>query len=217
MGAGIIVRPWLPTETIYPWKAAALFAAMMTMAAVFLGDHPFPRLGPANRVTMIRAMLVALIGGLIGEPGTPPVVAATIGLTALVTVLDGVDGWLARRSGVSSAFGARADMETDALLVLVLSVLIWQHGKAGGWILVGGLLRYAFAASGWLLPWMAGQLSPTLRARAINVCHVVGLSVALAPFVRPPASSTIVAATLALLTWSFAVDVQRLRRQSANS
>ena len=40
-----------------------------------------------------------------------------------------------------SAFGARFDMETDALLILALSVLVWRHAKAGAWVLASGLLR----------------------------------------------------------------------------
>src|SRR5262245_35930555 len=33
--------------------------------------HPFPRYGPANLVTLIRGLLVALIAGLIGEEPMP--------------------------------------------------------------------------------------------------------------------------------------------------
>ena len=46
-----------------------------------------------------------------------------------MTALDGVDGWLARRSGIASAFGARFDMEIDALLILVLAVLAWRSAR----------------------------------------------------------------------------------------
>src|SRR5437867_3690361 len=76
--------------------------------------------------------------------------AATAG--AIVTLLDGVDGWLARRTHMASTFGERFDMETDALLILVLSVLAWQYDKAGAWLVLAGLLRYLFVAAGWLLP-----------------------------------------------------------------
>ena len=65
-----------------------------------------------------------------------------------MTLLDGVDGWLARRHRIASAFGARFDMEIDALLILALSVLAWRHEKAGAWVVASGLLRYAFVAAG---------------------------------------------------------------------
>ena len=129
---------------------------------------------------------------------------------AVTAVLDGVDGWLARRTGMSSPFGARIDMETDALLILVASILVWQQGKAGVWVLAGGLMRYAFVASGRFLPWMRGTLTPTLRARTVTIVHVIGLCVALAPIIPWPVSAVAVGATTAALAWSFAVDVGRL-------
>jgi phosphatidylglycerophosphate synthase len=158
-------------------------------------------------------MLVALTAGLIDEPVITRIAWTAAIAATIVAILDGVDGWLARRSRMASAFGARIDMETDAVLILVLSMLVWHHGKAGGWILLGGLLRYAFIAAGWMLPWMARPLTPTHRAKTITIIHVVGLIVALAPIVALPLSAIVVAATLAALTWSFAVDVHRLWQQ----
>jgi phosphatidylglycerophosphate synthase len=38
--------------------------------------------------------------------------------------LDGLDGWLARRFGLASAYGARFDMEVDGFLILVLALLV---------------------------------------------------------------------------------------------
>lgn len=212
-GVALVARPWLQAGALYPWKAAAMFAAMMAIAFGFIGEHPFPTLGPANRVTMIRLMLLALVASLIGEPEIRSAALAAVTAATVMAVLDGVDGWLARRTRMASPFGARLDMETDALLIMVLSVLVWRHGKAGAWVLLGGLLRYAFVAAGWLLPWMARPLSPTNRAKTIAVCHVVGLIVAISPIVPTPLSAVAVATTLAALCWSFAVDVRRMWRK----
>jgi phosphatidylglycerophosphate synthase len=211
--AGMAARPWLQAGALYPWKAAALFAAMMAIAITFVGEHPFPRLGPANRVTIIRSILLALIAGLIGESVTSRVAWAVVIAATAVAVLDGVDGWLARRSRMASEFGARFDMEIDGLVIMVLSVLVWRHGKAGAWVLLGGILRYAFIVAGWLLPWMARPLQSTYRAKAVAVTHVVGLIVAMGPIIPMPLSAIGVAATLALLSWSFMVDVGRLWRK----
>ena len=213
-GVAVVARPWLQLGAMYPGKAAVLFAAMMAIAVGLVGaHHPFPRFGPANQVTVIRAILVALVASLIGEPEIPRVAAAATAAAVVMTVLDGVDGWLARRSRMASEFGARFDTETDALLVMVMSVLVWQHGKAGAWVLLGGLMRYAFVAAGWLLAWMVRSLRPTRRGRMIAVCHTVGLIVALAPIIPVPVSTITVAATLTALSWSFAVDVGRLWRE----
>jgi phosphatidylglycerophosphate synthase len=104
-------------------------------------------------------------------------------------------------------------METDAAFILVLSILVWQHGKAGAWVLLCGLMRYAFVAAGLVLPWLAAPLRPTRRGRTVAVVQLLGLSVALAPAVSVPASSAVAAVTLAALTWSFAIDVAWLARQ----
>jgi len=154
---------------------------------------------------------VSLAAALIGEP-MQPMRAASLAL--LATLLDGVDGWLARRSKMESAFGARFDVEVDALLVQVLAILVWQYGKAGPWVLASGLLRYAFVAAGWIWPWMNGPLTPTLRGRVICIVQLAGLMLAILPAVASPASDIIAAMALAALAYSFAVDVGRLWRRS---
>ena len=161
---------------------------------------------------MIRAMLVSLMASLVGEPAIARVAAAATAASVLMVVLDGVDGWLARRSGMASAFGARFDVETDALFVMAMCVLVWEHGKAGAWVLLGGMMRYVFVLAGSALRWMARPLRPTYRAKTVSVCHMVGLSVALAPIVPHPISAMVAGSALIALTWSFAIDVRRLWR-----
>ncbi len=212
-GLAATARAVLGLGEWYPSKAVTLFAIGTVLCVRFLGRyHPFPRYGPGNYVTLIRSMLVALVAGLIGEATLPTVAALAAAVSLVIATLDGVDGWLARRSGMTSAFGARFDVETDSALILALSVLAWQHGKAGSWVVLGGLIRYAFVAAGRLLPWMAGPLQPTLRARIVAVIQMVALSFALVPVVSVPLSTTVAAMALASLIWSFAVDVGRLWR-----
>lgn len=212
-GIAMMVRPWLQLGALYPGKAAAIFAAGMAIVFGYAGGHhPYARFGPANCVTTIRVMIAALIVSLIGEPAVSRAAAAASVATAVMAMLDGVDGWLARRSRMASAFGARFDMETDAALVMAMSVLVWQYGKAGAWALTGGMMRYLFAIAGWRLSWMARPLRPTRRARIITVCYTLGLSIGLAPFVHAPLSAIVVGFSTAMLAWSFAVDVRRLWR-----
>jgi len=132
-------------------------------------------------------------------------------------MLDGVDGWLARRTSLASAFGARFDMETDALLIMVLAVLAWQFGKAGVWVLGSGLLRYAFIASGWALPALRQPLPPSQRRKTLAVVQVVALIVTVAPFVPTRLSVLVAAVALGTLMLSFLVDVVWLFRNPARS
>ncbi len=98
-------------------------------------------------------------------------------------MLDGVDGWLARRHGIASRFGARFDMEIDALLILALSVLAWRHDKAGAWVIASGMLRYAFVAAGTVAPWLRGALPPSRRRQTICVIQIAALTLVMLPSV----------------------------------
>ncbi len=177
-------------------------------------DAPGPGIGAANRVTLLRAALVLPVLALALQP-----VALGAGgywwvivLSTVAMVLDGVDGRVARRTGTETSFGARFDMELDAALILALSVLVWASGKAGGWVLVVGLMRYGFVAGAWVVPALGRPLSESFRRKAVCVVQGVALLVALGPIIPSPMASLVCAAALAALTWSFAVDVRWLLR-----
>jgi phosphatidylglycerophosphate synthase len=169
-----------------------------------------------NHVTAIRALIVALLAALMFTSARIDLAWFAVIAATIVAVLDGVDGWLARRTGMVTAFGARFDMEVDALLILVLAILAWRWDKAGPWVLMSGLLRYVFVAAGRVWPWLRAPLTPTRRARVICVVQIVALIVAVAPIIPPPLSTFSSAVGLLTLAYSFLVDTARLRRQ-ANS
>lgn len=98
------------------------------------------KFGSANQITLVRAVLVAGLASRVGQPATLPVAWSVLFIAIVAVLLDGVDGWVARRTGTVSAFGTRFDTETDAALILVLAILVWQYGKAGPWVLLSGLL-----------------------------------------------------------------------------
>jgi phosphatidylglycerophosphate synthase len=195
-------------------KALLLFVCAAAWLGLYLPEHlPHERFGPANLVTLGRLALTALFGAMLGEASVavawPAVVIATT-----VLLLDGVDGWLARRGGSSSAFGARFDMETDALLVLLMALLCLQLGKAGAWVLLSGAMRYLFVAAGMVWHWLRRPLPESRRRKTVCVLQVLSLLIALAPVVPAAWSSGVAAAGLALLCYSFLVDVAWLWRRS---
>jgi phosphatidylglycerophosphate synthase len=194
------------------WASAAIYGAVMALVLWSVTrHHPHGRFGPANQVTVARVVLTALTAGAALERPTPALAWWIIAWTVLACGLDGVDGWLARRTRLHSPFGARFDMEIDALLTLALSLLVWRFDKAGVWVLACGLMRYTFVAARWVWPWLGGPLSPTRRGKTVAVLQFVGLGLALSPAIGRGASRVIAASTLAALAWSFAVDVRRLR------
>lgn len=210
-----LLRATLPLGGLYPVKASATFVVVMLLAIGFLHRHPFARFGPANQMTTARAILVALIASLIGEPASAAAASGAVAASLLVTLLDGIDGWLARRSRMASDFGARFDMETDALLILVLSTLAWRYDKAGAWVLLSGLLRYLFVGAGWIAEWLERPLQPSRRRQTICVVQIVGLILVVSPIVTRPLSTAVAAVALSALCYSFLVDALWLRRRAS--
>ena len=209
-------RAGLPVGDRYALKAAALFAAITGLSIGFLQrHHPFSRFGAANQITTLRAILVALVASLVGEPRRPEIAAAAVAASVAVTVLDGVDGWLARRQQIASRFGARFDMEIDALLILALSVLAWRHQKTGAWVVASGLMRYAFVAAGAAAPWLRAALEPSRRRQTICVIQIAALTLVMLPALQPPTTTLLAAAALAALSYSFLVDIVWLWRHAA--
>jgi phosphatidylglycerophosphate synthase len=203
----------LPVGDLFWLKAGAIFAIVMLVALGFLPrHHPFARFGPANQITTLRAMLVALLAAVVGEPRFPAVAGAAAATAAAIAALDGIDGWLARRHQIASSFGARFDMEIDALLILVLAILVNQFEKAGPWVILSGVLRYIFVAAGNYWPRLRQPLFESRRRQTICVVQILALTLALVPAVEPPLSNAIAAIALAALAWSFLVDTRWLLR-----
>jgi phosphatidylglycerophosphate synthase len=168
-------------------------------------------LGPADRVTLARATLVGGVLALTVDALTRPVPAAgVVPLAAVALSLDAVDGWVARRTGTSSALGARFDMEVDAVLILVLSVLVVR--PVGAWVLAIGLMRYAFLGAGRVCPWLRAPIPPRYWAKVVAALQGIVLLVAASGVL--PRGWTVLAlvAALALLAESFGRSVGLLWR-----
>ena len=216
LASAVIAAPQLQLRPLFAVKTGAVFALSLLVASGYLSAyHPFPRFGPANTTTTVRLALVALLVASLGEPSSGALAWSAAAVTLVATALDGVDGWLARRSNTSSAFGARFDMEIDALLITALALLAWRWDKAGVWVLACGLMRYAFVAAGWVWPWVERPLPASTRRKAICVVQIVGLAIIVLPVVRAPLSAWLAAATLIVLSYSFLVDVLWLTAHSS--
>ncbi|MGW4546126.1 CDP-alcohol phosphatidyltransferase family protein [Streptomyces violaceorubidus] len=169
--------------------------------------------GPANRVTLGRTTLVGSVTALVADSfrGAPPV-CLLVGLTAVALILDGVDGRVARRTGTTTALGARFDMEVDAFLILVLSVYVAR--ELGPWVLLIGGMRYVFVAAARVWPWLTAALPPSTARKTVAALQGVLLLLAGANLLPRAADAGVVAVALALLVWSFGRDVRWLWRRS---
>ncbi|WP_213451780.1 CDP-alcohol phosphatidyltransferase family protein [Rhizomonospora bruguierae] len=194
------------------WFAAIAYA-VVTAAALALGlrRSGARALGPANQVTLARAVLVGGVAALVTESLAHPVpLAALVTIAAVALGLDAVDGQVARRTGTTTALGARFDMEVDAFLILVLSVSAAR--PLGAWVLAIGALRYLFVAAAWVLPWLRAALPPRRSRKVVAAAQGIVLVVVAAGVLPPPAAAGAVAAALAALCWSFGRDTAWLWR-----
>ncbi|PFG41149.1 phosphatidylglycerophosphate synthase [Georgenia soli] len=197
---------------------AAVFGVVVYAVGAAAVAVRWPRrvLGAANAVTLLRLVIVSWLAGLLAvpDPGVwrVPVVVAALCCLAL----DGVDGRVARRRGLVSAFGARFDIEVDAALALILSVAVVGLGVAGWWVVSLGLVRYVYVAASLRWAWLRGALFPSRARKVIGVCEVAVLVVALlSPLLTPnltgPAAAwptVTLLVTLGAVCWSFARDVR---------
>jgi phosphatidylglycerophosphate synthase len=171
--------------------------------------------GPADLVTLTRAMLACGTAALVAQSFLdPPPVPVLVSLAVVALVLDAVDGRVARRTGTASAFGARFDGEADAFLMLVLSVYVARSW--GAWVLAIGAARYVFAVAGWALPWLRRRLPFRYWRKVVTAVQGVVLTYAAADLGPPAVTYAALGVALALLTESFGRDVLwTWRRRSA--
>jgi len=217
-----------------PAAAVAAAGVYATVAILVLYGIAAPgapsRFGSANIVTLLRAGIAALVTGLaleglatgtglLAEPGEIGDIWAWALPTGalLALILDGIDGWIARHRRIASAFGARFDMEADALLVLGLSLAAFAAGRAGVWVLTAGALRYVFVAAGVVWPALSAPLPPSLRRKAVCVGIGVALVVALIPAVSASIAGLLAGAGVLAVIYSFAVDTIWLIRRCDNA
>ena len=85
-------------------------------------------------LTWLRIVLIPVFVGIyyIPQEWLTPVMANWIGMSvfALAAVTDWLDGFLARRLGATSAFGAFLDPVADKLMVAAALILLVELGRA---------------------------------------------------------------------------------------
>jgi phosphatidylglycerophosphate synthase len=194
------------------WLAGTAYAvALWFFLSTGLRKARMARLGPANTVTLGRAVLVGAVTALVVTSLTHPVpLTVLVSVIGVALALDGVDGQVARRTGSTSALGARFDMEIDAYLILVLSVFI--AGEFGWWTVAIGGFRYVFVAASWAYPWLSAALPPRFSRKVVAAVQGIVLVVATAHLLPPVVALTAVGLALGSLTWSFGRDIGWLWR-----
>ena len=196
------------------WVSGVVVALTGTLALAAGLRHYDTRLGPADVVTMSRAVLVCGVTALVVRGGSDPAAQRVLVVLASVAlVLDGVDGQVARRTGTVSLFGAALDMEVDSFLVLVLS--IQALGTVGPWVLLIGTARYLLLLATGMLPWLSGRMPVRRWAKVVAAVQGIALVVVCSGLLPHRVDVVSLLVALALLVASFAHQVWWLRRHRA--
>jgi phosphatidylglycerophosphate synthase len=167
--------------------------------------------GPADRVTLIRAVLVGGVAALVTDSFSQPgATGALTGLAAVALLLDGVDGRVARHTGTVSAVGARFDVEVDSVLVFLLS--LYAAHRLGPWVVALGSLHYALLLARTALAWLRRPAPPRPWCKVVAVVQGVALVVVSTEAVPRGVSVLLLLAVGALLAESFGHEVWELWR-----
>lgn len=157
--------------------------------------RPFPTLGAANWITLLRAGAIVGLAGFVpmAVRGLPEGMAWAPGLIYLgVSLADLLDGFVARRQNRETELGKRLDIGTDAAGLLVASLLAVCLGRLPALYLLVGLAYYPFIFGiRWrqkrALPVVALQSRPSARIIAGFQMGLVGM--ALLPLFEPAFTS----------------------------
>ena len=98
---------------------------------------------PLNLPTALTWLRIVLIPVFVGVYYLPDAWLApagknwlAMGIFAVAAITDWLDGWLARRLGVTSAFGAFLDPVADKLMVAAALILLVQLGRAEAYLAI---------------------------------------------------------------------------------
>ena len=215
IGATIAALGLLPLTWCGTVIAVLCYALVTFLVVAGLSLHaPHRHFGIANSITLSRAAFGVLLLAVAAEEalGSGQVLDTAFrwGLTiaaATALLLDGVDGWVARRSNMTSGFGVRFDMEADGLFLLALTLILFVGGIVGPWVLLSGTTYYLFRLAGRLWPVLAAPLFTSRRRKAIFGAQAALLIAAIAPALPLWMAQLCCFTGVTLLLYSFAVDI----------
>ncbi|MFC0266484.1 CDP-alcohol phosphatidyltransferase family protein [Kushneria aurantia] len=209
-----VLRLGVRVPALLHLSAAAVYLAIAALVA-YGGPARAGGLGWANRVTLARAVLIALVAGTLPLPHFINDHHLLLFVVALVALcMDGLDGLVARHTDSATHFGARFDMELDAFFILALCLLLVVQSKAGPWVIAIGAMRYLFVLAAQYWHWLEAELPVSYRRKTVCVIQLGALMLCLLPGVTPPLTTVLLAAALVALLLSFLLDIIWLRRRS---
>ncbi|WPP51643.1 CDP-alcohol phosphatidyltransferase family protein [Catalinimonas niigatensis] len=166
--------------------------------------------GIANNITAVRVLGMLLL--LTFQPYFHYYAFFVLGI--LILIADGLDGYYARKYHTVSEFGDFFDKETDAFFVLAFCVILIEQGLIGKWVLLPGLMRYAFVLILYLFNIEHISLGKSFRRQFLGMWF---MGTIMACFVLPtPIYTAGMIFATTMLAYSFMKDIFLMIRQRSH-
>ena len=202
---------WHGLQGISQVAIMAAYVLILLRIGMPLNYHPRQKvlhsyLGYGTWITITRAMLIALLAGYLFQPwpqsrffpGWLSWIPATLYLTA--SLLDYLDGSVARARKQETRLGAFLDINIDALGLLIAPLLAICYGQLPGAYLGVGAAYYVLAFGIWLRKKYSKpvfEVKPRPSARIIAGIQMGFVGIALLPAISP--TITVVAAYIFMI------------------
>ena len=145
---------------------------------VFRASGP-PHLNLPNIITLGRVILVPIVFWLLVSGQTQ----LAFFVFVLAGVSDAVDGFIAKRFGLSTELGAYLDPLADKLLIVSIFVALGVRGALPSWLVIAVVSRDILIVVGVMLSWLLDKpvrISPLAVSKANTVAQIVLAGVVLA-------------------------------------
>lgn len=163
--------------------------------------------GPANTITLCRNFLVAVIINILLFNYGPHESMLIASLSISILIMDGLDGYVARKLNICSDFGARFDMESDAFFILVLCIATISVYGAPYWIILIGAMRYLYVLGQYFYQPLNLPVRDRYSRKVFCVIQIVALVLPFTEVLQKGIWELLLLVSLMLLAFSFARDI----------
>ncbi len=169
-----------------------------------------PSLGPANLISLLRGLCLAMLAGFILSPRPQNWLAWVPGILYTIAILaDYLDGLVARLTGLSTVLGSALDLDYDAFGILVAPLLAVWYGQLPVWYLAVSAARYFFMFGVGVrkrLGQSVYDLPPSALRRPMAGIQMGFISAVLWPVFTPPTTTVAAAIFMAPFLIGFIRD-----------
>ncbi len=194
-----------------------IISTVIYKLCLYYNMHKFTR---ASHITLIRIILSIVMMSLASNSffdtsvyGESYFLNIFILLAFIALILDGVDGFIARKYKESDSFGISFDQEADNLMLLILSLSVYLNKNIGIIIFLIPMYRYIFISSMYRFLWLKRELPKSFIRKFVCIFTSILLIMSHISYLDEYIMINIVFFALFIITFSFAKDIIWLYRK----